>query len=82
MNMDSDAPSDASSGWGPEDDTLNVSDSVIEACHELYQTFYIEECQKIPKTCENSKSTGLAARALRQKAIQNPTSIEFLYCEI
>ena len=52
-NTDSDAASDASSGWGPEDDTCNVSDLVIEACHKLYQTFYIEECCKIPKTCEN-----------------------------
>jgi len=52
-NTDSDAPSDSSSGWGPEDDTCHVSDSVIEACHQLYQTFYIEEHHKIPKTCEN-----------------------------
>ena len=52
-NTDLDVPSDSSSGWGPEDDTCRVSDSVIEACHELYQTFYIEERRKIPKTCEN-----------------------------
>lgn len=46
--------SSTSSDWGMgEEDECPVSDMVIEACHRLYENFYIEERRKIPKTCEN-----------------------------
>ena len=46
--------SSTSSDWGMgEEDECPISDMVIEACHRLYENFYIEERRKIPKTCEN-----------------------------
>ena len=30
-----------------------VPDQIIQACHKLYENFYIEDQHKIPKTCEN-----------------------------
>ena len=46
--------SSTSSDWGMgEEHECPVSDMVIKACHRLYENFYIEECRKIPKTCEN-----------------------------
>lgn len=51
----SDNNSNASSGWGMdlEEEECPVSDMIIEACHKLYEKFYIEERRKIPKTCIN-----------------------------
>jgi len=52
-NTDADTNSNALSGWGSEEDTHNLSDSVIKACHQLYENFYIKKHHKIPKMCKN-----------------------------